>query len=357
MTDLRLRCLAGVGGLPTDRAALSSWMKRHNIPTSRHQVRGGEFEVVSLLDLPEEVQLAYRLKLAEEAGLAFGEQDDAAHIALMAKPVGVLATAHARAKVLGVVHKGREADLKWCQIAPHIKAARLGEVRCEQTVNRWFKRVDGIDPANWAPALAPEYKGRAARAAMSDAAFDAFCALITTWGRNGTGANLRKAWSKVSEKMAKNAWVWPPYRTVLRSFHRLPMEEQRTLTMGAEDAAKSIAQRLHRSVAGIKAMEQVELDGREFKVKVRFPDGKVGCHWIIVYADRASSKIVGWKISDSENEEATAEATNHMCDMRSARLLIGWGSAPSRCTRGRRCFRSLLRFATARPTWRQNCGG
>ena len=84
--------------------------------------------------------------------------------------------------------------------------------------------------------------------------------------------------------------------------------------MGADEAAKSITQRLPRSVDGMKAMEQVELDGREFKVKVTFDDGTVGCPWVIVYADRASCKIVGWAISNSENEDAAAEATNRMCD-------------------------------------------
>lgn len=228
--------------------------------------------------------------------------------------MGVQESAHIRAALLAFVHRHRLAGLKWHQIAPQIKAAGLGEVPTEATVKRWFKRVEGIDPANWAPALAPEYKGRTARAPMSEAAWDEFCALVAAWGRNGTGVNLRKAWSKVAEKKAKNAWVWPPYRTVLRAFYRLPVEEQRTLTMGEEDAAKSITQRLHRSVAGMKAMEQVELDGREFKVKVRFENGIVSCPWIIVYVDRASSKIVSWAISESENEEVAAEATRRMCD-------------------------------------------
>lgn len=307
---LTVENLSNLAGLPNSKRGIQKWLKAQNVPVEQN----GRRFVFSLLDLPEEVQTAYRLRLVEEAGLAFGEQEDAAHLVLAAKPVGMQETAHARAKVLGLVHKGRTAGLKWHQIAPQIKAASLGEVPCEQTVNRWFKRVEGVDPANWAPALAPDYKGRTAKAPVSEAAWDDFCALVSAWGRNGTGANLRKAWAKVSEKKAKNAWVWPSYRTVLRAFYRLPVEEQRTMTKGADAAAKSITQRLHRSVDGMKAMEQVELDGREFKVKVRFENGTVGCPWIIVYADRASSKIVSWAISDSENEEVTAEATSRMCE-------------------------------------------
>lgn len=159
--------IVGLLGLPATERGLRDWLKRLEVPVQQD----GKRFVFSLLDLPEDVQHAYRLKLAEEAGLAFGEQDDAAHIALASKPVGVQHTAHARAKVLGPVHKGRKAGLKWHQIAPQIKAAGLGEVPSEATVKRWFKRVEGIDPANWAPALAPEYKGRTARAPMSEAAW------------------------------------------------------------------------------------------------------------------------------------------------------------------------------------------
>lgn len=106
MTIATVRELLGLGSIPKHRTSATEWLKRHNVPIARHHGRGGAFETVSLLDLPEDVETAYRLKLAEEAGLAFGEQDDAAHLALMAKPVGVQATAHARAKVLGLVYKG-----------------------------------------------------------------------------------------------------------------------------------------------------------------------------------------------------------------------------------------------------------
>jgi Bacteriophage Mu transposase len=307
---LDVKSIAGLDGVPNTCRGVRDWLQRRHVPTRQD----GKRFVFSLLDIPDDVQLSYRLRLAEEAGLAFGEQDDAAHIALAGKPLGVQETAHLRAKVLGIVHKCRVAGLTWHQIAPQIKAAGLDEARSQQTIKRWLKLVEGLDPANWAPALAPDYVGRTVFAPMSEAAWDEFLALIAAWGRNGTGASLHEAWAQVADKKAANAWEWPPYRTVLRRFKSLPVEQQRTLTMGADEAAKSITHRLPRSVDGMKAMEQVELDGREFKVKVTFDDGTVACPWVIVYADRASCKIVGWAISNSENEDAAAEATNRMCD-------------------------------------------
>ena len=87
---LAVSATVGLPGLPTTERGLRDWLKRLEVPVQHD----GKRFTFSLLDLPEDVQLAYRLKLADEAGLAFGEQDDAAHLALMAKPVGVQATAH-----------------------------------------------------------------------------------------------------------------------------------------------------------------------------------------------------------------------------------------------------------------------
>ena len=161
---LDVKSIAGLDGVPNTCRGVRDWLQRRQVPTRQD----GKRFVFSLLDLPEDVQFAYRLRLTEEAGLAFGEQDDAAHIALAGKPLGVQETAHLRAKVLGIVHKGRVAGLAWPQIEARIKAAGLDEAPSQQTVKRWLKLVEGLDPANWAPALAPDYVGRTVLAEMSE---------------------------------------------------------------------------------------------------------------------------------------------------------------------------------------------
>lgn len=314
MMAIRLRSLLGVAELPSDRTSLSMWMKRNNVPTFRLPGKGGEFEAVALTHLPEPVQLAYRLRLAEEAGLAFGEQNDAAHVELQTKPVGVQQAAHARAAILTFVHRHQAAGLSWPQIAVQFEGAGFGDGPSYKTVKRWFEMVIDVDPADWAPALAPDYIGRKAKAPITEAAWKEYCARVAASGRNGTGVNFKRLHKQVQAKADKSGWAWPSYETIQRHFRSLPVEEQRVLREGAEAAAKSITMRLPRSVEGMRAMEQVELDGREFKVKVRFENGEIGCPHVIVYADRASCKIVGWAISDSENEDVTAEATNRMCD-------------------------------------------
>ena len=307
---LSIQDILGLENLPKTKQGVIKWLRSNCVPCTT--VR--QHLAFSILDLPAPVQLAYRLRLAEEAGLAFGEQNDAAHVELQTKPIGVQHAAHARAEILTFVHRHQAAGLSWPQIAAQFKAAGFGDGPSYKTVKRWFEMVADVAPADWAPALAPDYVGRNTKAPITEAAWEEYCAKVATSGRNGTGVNFKRLWKQVKATADKSGWAWPSYETVQREFRRLPVEQQRVLRDGAEAAAKSITMRLPRSLEGLRAMEQVELDGREFKVKVRFENGEIGCPHVIVYADRASCKIVGWAISDSENEDVTAEATNRMCD-------------------------------------------
>lgn len=182
------------------------------------------------------------------------------------------------------------------------------------TIRRWAASIDGGEPINWAPALAPAYEGRTATVELSLEAWAEFETLIGLAGKNGTGWPLREAWRRVEDQKAEKGWASPCYRTEMRRWDGLDEVRKRTLRDGVDVAVKSLVQYHPRTVAGLFAMQQVELDGREFKVLTRFRDGTIGCPWVTVYTDRASSRIVGWSISESENEEATAEATIRMCE-------------------------------------------
>ncbi|WP_309664047.1 hypothetical protein [Tabrizicola sp.] len=90
----------------------------------------------------------------------------------------------------------------------------------------------------------------------------------------------------------------------------MAVERQRTLEEGAEAAARSLTHFFPRSLSGMVAMEQVEVDFREFKALCIWPDGYIGCPWVGLAGDRASSKIVGRTIQKSE----TAEDRRHRRD-------------------------------------------
>jgi Bacteriophage Mu transposase len=62
------------------------------------------------------------------------------------------------------------------------------------------------------------------------------------------------------------------------------------------------------------AMEEVEVDFREFKVKVIWEDGEVGCPWVGIAGDRASAKIVGRTVEKSETAEGYVALTRNMVE-------------------------------------------
>jgi putative transposase len=277
--------------------------------------RGGQQESVCLSDLPEPVRLAYQVRQAERAGLAAGVQDEAAHLALMAKPMGTQKRAHDRAAILVFVVKHRQAGLNWPNTLARLASAGFNEAPSKVTLKRWLKEVENVDPINWAPALAPDYSTRGAPLAKChpDAWAD-YEARIAASGRNGTGANFKQLHGKTKAKAEENGWAFPPYRTVMRHWKKLAVERQRTLKDGAEAAAQSLTHYLPRSLEGMAAMEQVEVDFREFKVQCIWEDGEIGCPWVGIAGDRASSKIVGWTVQKSKKAEGYFALTRNMIE-------------------------------------------
>lgn len=266
--------------------------------------------------LPKPVRLAYPARQAERCCLAAGVQDETAHLAFLSKPMGTRQEGERRAKIMVFVQKHRQAGLlNWPQIAKLFTAGGFGEWPSKQSFKRWLKTVEGVDPINWAPALAPSYsiKGAPLAACHPDAWSD-FEHRVAASGNNGTGANFKRLHGQTKALADANGWAFPPYRTVMRHWKKMSVERQRTLEDGAEAAARSLTHYFSRSLDGMFAMEQVEVDFREFKDKCIWPDGTVGCPWVGLAGDRVSSKIVGWTIQKSETAEGYVALTRNMVE-------------------------------------------
>lgn len=310
-----LRSLLGVAGVPNHRTAAGQWAQRQGIKIEKRKARGGLVDCVNLANLPEPVRLAYQARQAERSGLAAGVQDEAAHLAYMAKPLVTRQEGERRAKIIVFERKHRQVGLKWPEIAKIFETAGIGEWPSKQTFNRWLKKVENVDPINWAPALAPGYSTQGAPlAACHPDAWSHFECAVAASGNNGTGVNFRQVHAKTKVKAEENGWAFPPYRTVMRHWAKMAVERQRTLEDGAEAAARSLTHYFPRSLSGMFAMEQAEVDFREFKVKCIWPDGTIGCPWVGLSGDRASSKIVGWTIQKSETAEGYVALTRNMVE-------------------------------------------
>lgn len=216
---------------------------------------------------------------------------------------------------MAVVVRHRMAGRTWQEVFASIPVETGFEAPCEGTLINWSKMIDGVDPVNWAPALAPDWRqdGRP-KAPCDPEAWDYFEKAIAASGRNGTGPSLRKAHGKAKAEAARQGWTFPNYRTALRHWERLPAERRRVLQTGADAAAKSLTLFQPRTLDGLAAMEQAEVDFREFPVLCIWEDGKIGCPWVGIATDRASSKIVGRSVARSENEEGVIALTRNMVE-------------------------------------------
>lgn len=308
MMMLGVSQIAGMEGLPSTGPGIRKWLQRNKIPL----IPNGKRFTFSLTDLPEDVQRAYRLRTAEQKGQAAGNMNDDAHRALTSKSGGVQTEADRRAHILGIVLRLESAGLSWAEIQqlalPEIEEGQLGDLPSKKTVDRWKKLIEGVDPINWPPALAPRWTGCTARAALSQEAWEWFKFHVAASSGNGSCRALIRAYADVSKEAAANGWHWPSYKTVCRLWAKTPASERRTLELGADEAIRSLTQYIPRATDGMRALEQVEMDGREHPPICYWDDGHVGCPTVIELVDRASSFPLGYAIAKSENAEATREA-------------------------------------------------
>lgn len=84
--------------------------------------------------------------------------------------------------------------------------------------------------------------------------------------------------------------------------------------MGEERAIAQIRMTQRQHTCDMAAMDIVDGDGREFKVKVKWPNGYIGCPVVVAFVDRTTSKTVGWAAGKSENTDVTETALIHMCE-------------------------------------------
>lgn len=122
----------GLPGLPVTKAGSIKWLKAAEVSLYRVD----QSWTFSLLALPEAVQTAYELRLAESAGITLSERYDESWRDLEAKPVGVQSMTRDRAASLFFVSKHRAASLKWAQIEPHLAEEGLDKCPGERTVKR-----------------------------------------------------------------------------------------------------------------------------------------------------------------------------------------------------------------------------
>lgn len=308
-----LRELLGLDRVPNHRTTASEWLCRKGISSTNRNGNGGKIETVDLNDLPVSVRTAYIARLASDAGLDMGEYDDQAHVALLEAPAKQQDRATENVAKLLFVVKQERLGMKFVQIERAGKKA-FGTFATRNTIKSWKALTNGVAPANWAPVLAPKWTGSGTGDPISAEAFAQLINLVKLGGNNGTGYPLKHAYKMVANEAEAKGWDWPKLHTVRRCWNAMNPIERLISELGEERAKSLLTLRMPQHTRGLAAMDIADFDGREFKVRVEWPDGTVSCPWVVAFVDRASRKTVGYAVGKSENSDVTEAAIVNMCE-------------------------------------------
>lgn len=177
------------------------------------------------------------------------------------------------------------------------------------TLFNWRKMTEGVERSDWLAALAPAYT---TTAVWADCHPEFWEALKSDWLRLERPA-FSASYRRVKRLALKEKWLpIPSERALRRRIEAEVPEGVRILARQGSKKAKALYPAQQRSRSQLHAMQAVNMDGHELDVFVRLDDGKVVRMQLLALQDLYSGKIVGWRLSETENKETVRLAIGDM---------------------------------------------
>lgn len=167
----------------------------------------------------------------------------------------------------------------------------------------WLKLVKGVAAEDMLIHLAPRRQGGGKAAEIHDDAWRFFLSMYLAPERR-CFANCYRRTEQYSEG-AGLPLPLPHVRTFQRKLEREVDPAVIAKTRGGRDALDRTMPSQKRSVAGLHAMELLNVDGHRFDVFVRFPGGQIERPMMVAIQDVYSRKMLGWRFDISENVTVT----------------------------------------------------
>lgn len=167
----------------------------------------------------------------------------------------------------------------------------------KSTLWGWLRAVEGIDPANRLPALAPRHKGGGAAAEIDPLLWAAFKSDFLRLSQ----PTLTSCYERTVAIAGERGLAMPSERSFRRKFEREVDPRLTMLLRHGEEAIRRSIPAQRRTVDHLHAMEHVNIDGHRFDVFVRTPDGRVVRPLMVAIQDIYSRKLLAWRIGESES--------------------------------------------------------
>lgn len=167
-----------------------------------------------------------------------------------------------------------------------------------RTIENWLAAVRNVQPTNWLPRLAPQYKGGGKPIEIDP---DAWQALASEYHRTAKPA-FAESYNRLVEEYARPRGITLPSPKTLK--RRLDRETSPLVAVArreGREALRRMTPPLKRSIADLHAMEAVNIDGHQFDVFVQFEDGSIGRPILIGIQDLYSRKLLAYRIGRTEN--------------------------------------------------------
>lgn len=202
-------------------------------------------------------------------------------------------------------------------------SAKHGRGHSPATLWEWCELVNGIEPANRLPALAPRRKGGGAAAEIDDEIWEIFCGDYLRLSK----PTLTSCYERCRAIAAERGLSIPTERTFKRRIDREVPKRVLKLRRDGEEALRRSVPAQRRTVEGLHVLEHVNVDGHKFDVFVQPPPGSRKSKPIrptmVAIQDIRSSKILAWRVAESESSAVARLAF--------ADLFRNWG-IPKACT-------------------------
>lgn len=307
-----VRSLVGLADMPSHRTSLTKFLVRVGVYIHQAKGAGGKFEYVHLTDLPDHIRQAYLLRQLEADGLEPGEFDPEWHEDLLAATPAMQNIAERKANIArDLIKLGADRGQISRDIVQLVQVKHGDKGTDKATLKRLLKAVEGVDPANFAPALLPSYSRDGRRKAKTSN--EAWSFFMTTIRDAAPDFPISQAWRDVRDVATSRSWNWPSLPTIQPRWNALSPAQRLEARFGREEAARRLAQPIIRDKSTLRPLDIASLDGRTQDYWVDFGDGRPVRPTMLILVDVATNFILGYEISRSENSETTARLIRETC--------------------------------------------
>lgn len=294
----------GLPGLPGDkrsinrRAEAERWATRlgpdRQLLVRKRKGRGGGVEFhCSLLPGEARIELARRGIIRTRPVEAASGQDTA-WAWFDKQSAKVKAEAQRRLDIVGAIELLCEAgSTRSAAVATAADHHGVGQ----STLWNWLRAIEGIPRTDWLVALAPRRQGGGAEAEIHPDLWQAF---VSDYLRDSR-PTLTSCYRRTARMAQSRKIPMASERTFRRRLEREYPAAVLTLKREGEEALRRSIPAQRRSVADLRALECVNIDGHKFDVFVKTPDGRVIRPIMVTIQDIYSRKMLAWRIGGEES--------------------------------------------------------